>query len=101
MRAHSNFVEFTPFVLILIALIEMASGTSTWLWAVSGLYMIARLAHAFGMDGNDKARGAGILITMLTLVGLAVYAISIPYTSGGTITPVTAGDSAIEDVPAN
>lgn len=101
MRAHSNFVEFTPFVLILIALIEMANGTSTWLWAVSGLYMIARLAHAFGMDGNDKARGAGILITMLTLVGLAVYAISIPYTSGGTITPVTAGDSAIEDVPAN
>ncbi len=101
MRAHANFVEFTPFVLILIALIEMASGTSTWLWVVSGIYMIARLAHAFGMDGNDKARGAGILVTMLTLIGLAIYAISIPYTSGGTITAIDTSDSAVETVPAN
>jgi uncharacterized protein len=99
MRAHSNFVEFTPFVLILIGLIEMANGTSTWLWVVSGVYLMARLAHAFGMDGNDKARGAGIAITMLVLVGLAGFAIAIPYLTSGTVTAVSPADVGVEEVP--
>ena len=73
MRAQANFVEFTPFVLILIALIELATGTSTWLWVVSAVYIVGRIAHALGMDGNGKARMVGTGITMLTMVGLALY----------------------------
>ena len=82
MRAHSNFVEYTPFVLILIGLIEMAIGTELWLWAVGAVYLLARIAHAFGMDvqppANSKLRGIGILVTMLTLLGLGLYAVAIP-----------------------
>ncbi|MEY4268906.1 MAG: hypothetical protein RLZZ58_122, partial [Pseudomonadota bacterium] len=37
MRAHSNFVENTPFVLMLIVLLELACGQSVWLWAAGGL----------------------------------------------------------------
>jgi hypothetical protein len=82
MRAQANFVEYTPFVLILIALIELADGTSLWLWAVGALYLLARIAHALGMDVQPPARsplrGIGIGITMLTLVGLGLYAIALP-----------------------
>ncbi|RJF93871.1 MAPEG family protein [Sphingomonas cavernae] len=82
MRAHANFVEYTPFVLILIGLIEFAQGTSLWLWIVGALYILARVAHGFGMDGVGKARMAGTLVTMLTLLGLGLYAIAIPYLAG-------------------
>lgn len=82
MRAQANFVEYTPFVLILIALIELADGTSFWLWAVGALYLLARIAHAFGMDAQPPARsplrGIGIGVTMLVLLGLGLYAIALP-----------------------
>lgn len=79
MRAQANFVEYTPFVLILVGLIEMAMGSSTWLWLIALLYMGARIAHAFGMDSNSlhKGRMIGIIVTMLTLAtlsGIALYA---------------------------
>jgi len=79
MRAHSNFTEYTPFFLILLGLVELAVGSSLWLWAVGGLYILVRLLHAFGMDGRTRLRMIGILGTMLILFGLAVYALVIPY----------------------
>jgi uncharacterized membrane protein YecN with MAPEG domain len=79
MRAQANFVEYTPFFLILLALIELAVGSALWLWAVGGVYMIGRLIHAFGMDGRTRLRTIGILTTMTVLFGLAVYALVIPY----------------------
>lgn len=79
MRAHANFTEFTPFVLILIALIELATGTSIWLWIVGGVYLLARVAHGIGMDNDSKGRMIGIMGTMLVMLGLAGYAIAIPY----------------------
>ncbi|GGA06350.1 MAPEG family protein [Blastomonas marina] len=76
MRAQLNFVENTPFVLLLVAGIELAGHGSTWLAAVVGAYMLARIAHGIGMDADTphKARMIGVLVTMLTLIGLAVYA---------------------------
>jgi uncharacterized protein len=94
MRAQSNFVEFTPFVLILIGLIEMAAGTSVWLWIVMALYMLGRIAHGLGMTDNlPKGRMIGTIITFLTLIGLALYAIAIPHISVGTVTQVEAVDA--------
>lgn len=80
MRAHANFTEYTPFVLILVALIELARGSMAWLWVVVALYLAARIAHAIGMDGVMKLRIAGIVVTFLTLIGLAGYALYILYT---------------------
>jgi uncharacterized membrane protein YecN with MAPEG domain len=81
MRAQANFVEYTPFFLILLGLIELATGSLLWLWAVGALYLIARLLHAFGMDSRTsmRLRMIGIAGTGLILFGLAVYALVIPY----------------------
>jgi uncharacterized membrane protein YecN with MAPEG domain len=76
MRAQANFVETTPFVLLLVGLIELAGAGSWWLQWAAGAYIIGRIAHAFGMDGGSKQIGRmiGTLVTMLTLLGLAVVA---------------------------
>ncbi len=88
MRAQANFVEYTPFFLILLGLIELAQGPRTWLWAVGILYILARLAHAFGMDrpAPNPLRMGGILVTFIVLLGLACYAIALPYAAVGTAT---------------
>lgn len=83
MRAQANFVEYTPFVLILLGLIELAHGSQTWLWLVAITYILARIAHAFGMErpAPNALRAGGAAVTMLVLIGLAGYALSIPYLS--------------------
>ena len=79
MRAQLNFVENTPWVLALIAGIELAGKGGQWLAIIGGAYMLARVAHGFGMDGGsmEKGRGIGVMITMLTQIGLAISAVLI------------------------
>ena len=79
MRAHANFTEYTPFFLILLALVELAWGANIWLWGAAILYILGRIAHGFGMDGIGKLRTFGTLSTLLVLLGLAIYALVIAY----------------------
>lgn len=95
MRAHANFVEYAPFVVILIALLELTTGSSIWLWAASALFLLARIAHPFGMDGLPLARPAGTMVTFALLLGLGGYAIALPLLSH----PV-ARTPAVSAVPA-
>jgi hypothetical protein len=87
MRAHSNFVENTPLFLILLAVVEAAGGSGQPLWIAAILFILSRLAHAFGMDrpAPNALRIGGTAITWLVLIGLAVYAISLSY--GGLARP--------------
>jgi uncharacterized membrane protein YecN with MAPEG domain len=80
MRAQLNFAEYAPLVLILIALVELARGTQAWLWGVALLFIVGRVLHAFGMDGWKPGRMIGIATTMLTMLGLAAYAVFLGYT---------------------
>lgn len=79
MRAQLNFVESTPFVLILAAAIEMTGKGGTWLAVVGSLFMLGRVAHALGMDIDrpNPLRMVGVLITILTLLGLSTIAVLI------------------------
>ena len=86
MRAHSNFVENTAFVLILLALVELGLGSSLWLWGVGALYLVGRILHAIGMDGMMWGRMVGTIITMLTQLGLAIGALAIVYLTPTSIT---------------
>jgi uncharacterized membrane protein YecN with MAPEG domain len=85
MRAHANFVESTPFVLILIASIEASQGSPGWLWYVGLAFIFGRLAHGLGMDGGtfEKGRMVGTMITFLSLLGLAGYALWSVYSKLG------------------
>ena len=77
MRAHANFIENTPLVLILIGAIELAGKGGNWLPYVAAAYLLARVAHPIGMDRNDSNifRAGGIIVTALTLIGLAAVAV--------------------------
>jgi uncharacterized membrane protein YecN with MAPEG domain len=81
MRAQANFVEYAPFFLILLGLIEMARGQPLWLWIVASLFVLTRLLHAFGMDRppGNRLRMIGAMSTGLILAALCVYAIVIVY----------------------
>lgn len=75
MRAQANFVENTPITLILVAAIEMTGRGGVWLAPVAAVFILGRVAHAFGMDGAFKAgRPIGAATAMLIQLGLAVVA---------------------------
>jgi uncharacterized membrane protein YecN with MAPEG domain len=79
MRAQLNFVENTPWVLALIAAIELSGKGGQWLAIVGGAYMLGRVAHGLGMDPNGFAKGRmiGTVTTMLTQISLAIIAVLI------------------------
>ncbi len=76
MRAQLNFAENTPWVLALIAALELSGKGGQWLPIVAAIYMLGRVAHGLGMDGTALAKGRmiGTLTTMLTQLGLAAVA---------------------------
>jgi uncharacterized membrane protein YecN with MAPEG domain len=97
MRAHSNFVENTPFFLILLGLVELAAGSAFWLWIASILFILGRILHAFGMDrpSPSRPRMIGMMLTALVLLVLAVYAIALPYLKGPPRPAITYASSGV------
>jgi len=78
MRAQANFIENTPLFLILVGLIELAGKGGWWLPVAGALFMLGRVAHAFGMDGNFKpGRPIGTASAYLIQLGLAIFAVLI------------------------
>jgi uncharacterized membrane protein YecN with MAPEG domain len=76
MRAHANFIEQTPITLVLVGLVELAGKGGTWLTTACTLFIIGRIAHAYGMDEGFKAgRPIGMLTAMLFQLVLIVIAV--------------------------
>lgn len=72
MRAHANLVEYAPFVLILMALIELADGSVGPLVIAGIVFAVARVVHPIGMDRRTSniPRAAGAVLTWLVLAFL-------------------------------
>lgn len=96
MRAHANFTEYAPIVLVLLALLELARGTSIWIYAAGAVFVVARICHGLGMDSWKPGRGIGVLLTMLVMVLLAGACAWTAYTGLGS----TGGAITTEAVPA-
>ena len=79
MRAQANFIENVPLTLLLFALVELAGKGGVWLAPLGAVFLLGRVAHAFGMDSDSfrAGRGGGVLISMLTQLGLVVVAVLI------------------------
>ncbi len=80
MRAHANYGESMPVVLILLALLELAGGDVRILWAAAILFIVARILHGFGMDRQSPSRlrmfgMIGSTVALLILVGYAIFVV--------------------------
>jgi uncharacterized protein len=77
MRAHLNFAENAPIVLVLIAALELSGKGGAWLLPVAAAFLIGRILHGLGMDGGafGVGRMIGTIVTLLTQLGLAVVAV--------------------------
>lgn len=76
MRAQANFIEQAPLTVAMVALVELAGKGGSWLAPACALFIIGRIAHAYGMDGNFKAgRPIGMLTAMLFQLVLVVVAV--------------------------
>jgi uncharacterized protein len=93
-RSHANFAEYTPVVLVLIGAIELAEGSSLWLWIVSGLFLLGRIAHPLGMENRlPQGRFIGTILALLITLGLGLYALSLPLRAAPSPTAIEAPPS--------
>ncbi|RJY10128.1 MAPEG family protein [Aurantiacibacter aquimixticola] len=77
MRAHANFIEYTPIGLLLILVIDLGHHHGWALAAIALAFLGGRVLHAFGMEADkpNKLRMIGTLTTWICyaiLIGWAV-----------------------------
>ena len=77
-RAHGNAAEYVPLVLIGLAVLELTGASGTALHLYGGVFFLGRLLHAVGMtrpSAVNKGRQAGIVLSWLVMVGMAIQLI--------------------------
>lgn len=75
-RRHQNFLEYVPLVLIIMALLEINGGSSTFLHSIGVLLIVARIAHFLGLHHDNMGhpgRTIGAAGTALITVASAGY----------------------------
>jgi uncharacterized protein len=81
-RRHGNFIEFVPFVLVLMVMAELQGTGSLWLHAAGILLVVGRVAHPFGLkidDAGHPLRYVGNSTNLLAALILAVSLIRIKF----------------------
>jgi uncharacterized membrane protein YecN with MAPEG domain len=81
-RAHGNFSEYTPIVIILLFIAEVNLSQSIVLHLAGIALLAGRFLHAFGMrhhSGSSWQRASGIVLTFASLITLSVLNILILY----------------------
>lgn len=79
-RQHGNFIEWAPFVLVLMMLAEGMGAPALYLHISGALLLIGRIAHPFGLGAIDNAahplryvgNGTSILATANVMICLGV-----------------------------
>ena len=81
-RAHGNFTEYTPIILILLFVAEVNGSNSILLHCAGSALLFGRFIHSFGLrrhSGLSWQRVAGMLMTFASLVTLSVLNILVLY----------------------
>lgn len=75
-RAHGNFAEYVPLLLLLLALLEVDDSSPEWALHLIGLTLVAaRLLHGVSLSFRDgwafgRRWGAALTFLLLLLTGL-------------------------------
>jgi len=80
MRAQANFHEAVPLTLILFGLVEAAGRGGVWLAPLGAVFLLGRIAHAFGMESDSGFRAGrpiGMVTGMIAQLTLTVFAVLI------------------------
>jgi uncharacterized membrane protein YecN with MAPEG domain len=78
-RAHQNFLEYVPIILIVMGAIETNGGSSMFLYVVGDLLLLARIAHMVGLKHDNmghKGRligAGGTALIMLVTAGYGLW----------------------------
>jgi uncharacterized membrane protein YecN with MAPEG domain len=77
MRAQANFIEHVPIFLVLLIGLELSGANRTALAVIAALFLLARIAHGYGMDGGplQRWRMYGMMGTTFANVALAGWAV--------------------------
>lgn len=70
-RVHGNFCENAPFAMGLLILLPLIGVGSVIIHLVGGLFLVGRVAHAFGLSssgGKSLGRVIGMLLTFSSLL---------------------------------
>lgn len=75
-RAFGNFIEYTPFCLIMLGLLELNQAPANLVWSLGIAFTLGRLSHAYGMLSNPynpTMRIIGMTATYATLLIPAIW----------------------------
>ncbi|MCH2454072.1 MAG: MAPEG family protein [Idiomarina sp.] len=70
-RVHGNFIEYVPFILILLGIIEVQGGAAGLVHGIGIATLIARISHVIGLTktiGPSIFRTIGVLGTFAVLL---------------------------------
>jgi uncharacterized membrane protein YecN with MAPEG domain len=67
-RAHGNFAEYVPFILLMMGMLELSHFSSYLLHALGVTLVIARLLHAYALSFTEKFKFGRFWGTALTFM---------------------------------
>jgi uncharacterized protein len=77
-RAHANFAEYVPIIVLMVALLEMSGVPGIRVHLLMAALLVSRLLHPLGMYVGPRTlqfqicRVGGIVLTMLVLIASAL-----------------------------
>ena len=78
-RVHANFIENVPFVLVLLALLELGGLRREFVAVLGAVLLVARVLHAVGLNrsaGYSFGRFWGTVLTWLVILSGSSIAIA-------------------------
>ena len=78
-RAHGNFAEYVPFILLMMGMLELSHFSSYLLHALGITLLIARLLHGYALSFSERFKfgrfwGTALTFTLLFVCGaLCLY----------------------------
>lgn len=82
-RQHGNFIEWTPFVLLLMVIAEGNGADAIWLHVSGALLLAGRLIHPFGLVASNAAHPLRIVGNTASLLATLNVIVCLVFTTFG------------------